>query len=83
MEAANGFEALNGGFADLSLNHLGTRPCANDSSATYGSFPLIAVIQLRQSTNGARWAIDEDCGRTIVRWLADSRGTVRLTGGNN
>jgi hypothetical protein len=48
MEAANGFEALNGGFADLSLNHLGTRPCANDSSATYGSFPLIAGIQLRQ-----------------------------------
>jgi len=27
---------------------LGTRPCANDSSATYGSFPLIAGIQLRQ-----------------------------------
>ena len=28
MEAASGFEPLNGGFADLSLNHLGTPPCA-------------------------------------------------------
>ena len=26
LEAANGFEPLNGGFADLSLNHLGTPP---------------------------------------------------------
>jgi hypothetical protein len=25
-EAASGFEPLNGGFADLSLNHLGTPP---------------------------------------------------------
>jgi hypothetical protein len=27
MEAAIGFEPMNGGFADLSLNHLGTPPC--------------------------------------------------------
>ena len=26
VEAASGFEPLNGGFADLSLNHLGTPP---------------------------------------------------------
>ncbi len=26
LEAASGFEPLNGGFADLSLNHLGTPP---------------------------------------------------------
>ena len=26
MEAAIGFEPMNGGFADLSLNHLGTPP---------------------------------------------------------
>ena len=26
LEAASGFEPLNGGFADLSLSHLGTPP---------------------------------------------------------
>ena len=30
MEAASGFEPLNGGFADLSLNHLGTPPPKNN-----------------------------------------------------
>ena len=27
LEAASGFEPLHRGFADLSLNHLGTPPC--------------------------------------------------------
>ncbi len=27
LEAASGFEPLNGSFADCSLNHLGTPPC--------------------------------------------------------
>jgi hypothetical protein len=31
MEAAIGFEPMHGGFADLSLNHLGTPPCLSRS----------------------------------------------------
>jgi hypothetical protein len=34
MEAASGFEPLNGGFADLSLSHLGTPPEASLKKTT-------------------------------------------------
>ncbi len=32
MEAAIGFEPMHGGFADLSLNHLGTPPQSSSQS---------------------------------------------------
>ena len=55
MEAASGFEPLNGGFADLSLNHLGTPPCAYDSS---GAGKLTHHARTLQFTAGLVMRVD-------------------------
>ncbi len=39
VEAASGFEPLNGGFADLSLNHLGTPPKSESYSSCVSRAP--------------------------------------------
>jgi hypothetical protein len=39
VEAASGFEPLNGGFADLSLNHLGTPPRYPTQKKGWGDEP--------------------------------------------
>ena len=43
LEAASGFEPLNGGFADLSLNHLGTPPRGQNREDTYHGPELVSI----------------------------------------
>ena len=78
MEAASGFEPLSGGFADLSLNHLGTPPC-------FGERPILAgreCVFHRRDVNSirspllrrqARRSVDERLVHREVAVRADER----------
>ena len=52
MEAAIGFEPMNGGFADLSLNHLGTPPLSPDLQLC--RLPDYQITSLPAATPGRR-----------------------------
>lgn len=51
MKAATGFEPVDGGFADLSLNHLGTPPkfCTLACSDRAFQHPLLCWVQVTES----------------------------------
>ena len=70
MEAAGGFEPLNRGFADLSLNHLGTPPLIGQTwHETAGT------TRLARPLRGFNYALPHEplrdsAGRRVARTIA-------------
>jgi hypothetical protein len=62
LEAAIGFEPMHGGFADLSLNHLGTPPrvgCCRDR--THSTITRGKTHQLSIRAHAVAWAHRHSC----------------------
>ena len=78
-KAATGFEPVNGGFADRSLNHLGTPPqdvlsiaisvrADTTIQVTYLSWPQIAICPVAYRLPGSQWIREQSEIKRLQSW---------------